>query len=723
MLSFVLVILGLWVALIVIRYVITIVQLLKIEMRVAPSRAIDPEQIPTGARELLDSAARALVALGFARPLYAENAPTFVLPGYEEPEYTLLLDHSTDAAIALIRVHEDGSPYEPTRVTFMTRFEDGKMLQTVNAFAHLCFAQNSETILADPYALDLAAQWNAHSAMSAERGVRPILFDAELLGWFARQQEKDLAEARDRGELTEREPGRFVLGGRAAFSIATRMIRETSRVARHRKERAHRSRPIALPLDVQVSLYRRMKAFQSKRTQRGVMLSIFVASALLSLISFVPLSQGFMGALLLAAVVLFHELGHYVAMRAFSYKDTSIFFLPFFGGATIGAKENVKPAEEMIVLLAGPVPGLIAGIAMVLAGWAESGFGREAALLLISLNALNLLPIFPLDGGRIARSLVFSRSVALDVIFQLGAVVVCFLGAWAAGSWLIALPGLFTLLGLSRTVRVSRIAARVNNATPRDLEVLRAIDGVLPPHSYFSERFALARMIERHLSTVRTSLLGGIGWGAVYSLVLAAGIGGTAFVIAGHLPFGEGRDKNIARMAFEETPAKSERRLRHNCGRDDDFSTALELGNEQPGVGLFICAHPKDRTAWSAHAGLPHGLLFPAPWDSGELGESALAVRKELASDPEEHPLYARWLNDPQDTNAFVALRRLAGVSTSSSAVLEANTRVLVLEEEREAVIAYVSFPRGISETKRIADWFCSMRCASLDARVKTLEE
>jgi Zn-dependent protease len=128
---------------------------------------------------------------------------------------------------------------------------------------------------------------------------------------------------------------------------------------------------------------------------------------------------GFLAALML--VLLVHELGHYLAMRVFGYRDLSIFFLPLLGAAAAGTKDNAPPWQQLVILLAGPVPGLVlalgtlAGLALAapdalltLPGAAD-GFFFQLIVLAIVINALNLLPIVPLDGGRIAELLFFAR--------------------------------------------------------------------------------------------------------------------------------------------------------------------------------------------------------------------------------------------------------------------------------------------------------------------------
>src|SRR5262245_1742921 len=64
---------------------------------------------------------------------------------------------------------------------------------------------------------------------------------------------------------------------------------------------------------------------------------------------------------ILVSVLLFHEAGHYAGMRLFGYRDVRMFFIPFFGAAVSGKRGDVAAWKEGIVLLLGPVPGIVVG--------------------------------------------------------------------------------------------------------------------------------------------------------------------------------------------------------------------------------------------------------------------------------------------------------------------------------------------------------------------------
>ena len=143
---------------------------------------------------------------------------------------------------------------------------------------------------------------------------------------------------------------------------------------------------------------------------------------------------------MLVGVLFFHELGHYVGMRIFGYRNVRMFFIPLFGAAVSGQKTSAKSYQEAIVTLLGPVPGLC--LAIVLFGVAfVPGLPRENRLVLVQasllmgfINGFNLLPIFPLDGGRLLNQILFSRNRYLEGVFQfLAALALIAIGATGGG--------------------------------------------------------------------------------------------------------------------------------------------------------------------------------------------------------------------------------------------------------------------------------------------------
>ncbi|TNJ63161.1 site-2 protease family protein [Paenibacillus hemerocallicola] len=104
-------------------------------------------------------------------------------------------------------------------------------------------------------------------------------------------------------------------------------------------------------------------------------------------------------------MVLVHELGHVAAARHKGIPVTAPFFIPFLG-ALIMLKRNPRDAEtEAFVALGGPLLGTLGAFVSFLIGLATGEpLFYAIAYIGFTLNLINLLPIHPLDGGRIASS-------------------------------------------------------------------------------------------------------------------------------------------------------------------------------------------------------------------------------------------------------------------------------------------------------------------------------
>lgn len=114
-------------------------------------------------------------------------------------------------------------------------------------------------------------------------------------------------------------------------------------------------------------------------------------------------------ALLLFASVLLHELGHsYVALRyRIPIRQITLFV---FGGVAQMHREPPGPRAEFLIAIAGPAVSFFLGGAMLgLAALTQAGQGLVALGLLLGsvnlqLGLFNLIPGFPLDGGRVVRA-------------------------------------------------------------------------------------------------------------------------------------------------------------------------------------------------------------------------------------------------------------------------------------------------------------------------------
>ncbi len=116
--------------------------------------------------------------------------------------------------------------------------------------------------------------------------------------------------------------------------------------------------------------------------------------------------------------VLLHEFGHVFAARAFQIRTPDITLLPIGGVARL-EKLPERPWQELIVAIAGPMVNvLIAGVLLFFVGLPNpvdpqlldftSPIGQLQRLMLLNvwLVIFNMIPAFPMDGGRVLRALL-----------------------------------------------------------------------------------------------------------------------------------------------------------------------------------------------------------------------------------------------------------------------------------------------------------------------------
>ncbi len=111
-------------------------------------------------------------------------------------------------------------------------------------------------------------------------------------------------------------------------------------------------------------------------------------------------------AMMLIVVVFLHELGHIIAMRWVGIPVRGMYFIPFFGGVAVGDGFGKTEAARGFVALMGPGASMLTtGLFLWLSLRNGDPFLSDLALISAAVNGLNLLPILPLDGGRVLQAL------------------------------------------------------------------------------------------------------------------------------------------------------------------------------------------------------------------------------------------------------------------------------------------------------------------------------
>ena len=193
--------------------------------------------------------------------------------------------------------------------------------------------------------------------------------------------------------------------------------------------------------------------------------------------------------------VFLHELGHALAAKKYKIKTKDITILPIGGLARL-EKIPEKPIEELIVAIAGPAVNialaLIAGLfisipplkelSLQLAGEVnQSNFFLNFFIVNIWLAVFNLIPAFPMDGGRVLRALLamkYSRTIATDIAARIGqilAAIFVFIGFFS--SPFLVFIGLFIFIGAQAEATFAHAKSalsgyRVKDALMKDYKVI-----------------------------------------------------------------------------------------------------------------------------------------------------------------------------------------------------------------------------------------------------------
>lgn len=495
------------------------------------------DAIPEQERAILRADAETLTRLGFL------------------PHAALAMDVRTDAGP--ITQHGLVYVYPPTRTyvtlranreawiklaclsDFANHTADGRHIETAS---HALFAVPSlprRVELEAPLLASIEARWEHHRARIAGLAqpclsLSPAEGVARMRAWFA-----ELAEhLRGLGWVRERAPGgELGYTPAGAWAVTRAVLAEMRRWQRFRPTGSNPMSPEQATLAFE---HAEANAAGQRLGRLGKLALLLTSAALFSLTFGVAFSWELVP--ILVIVLLLHEGGHWLAMKWLGYRDLSILFLPLLGAATLGHKPDARPLQKVGVYLAGPVPGLVLGLA---AGYTSLALGSTTlatfAIVALVLNWLNLLPIAPLDGGRILEVLWLERFPRARVGFLLISGLTFAALALALSDALLALLAAVVLLlvpGEWRFARLIRLLhAERGDASAVSLPRLFArIAEVYPAKTAQVERHAIAkRALEaRQASPPRlaTALAGSLLYLASFALPLAF----AAAVLVGTVP-------------------------------------------------------------------------------------------------------------------------------------------------------------------------------------------
>jgi Zn-dependent protease/CBS domain-containing protein len=223
----------------------------------------------------------------------------------------------------------------------------------------------------------------------------------------------------------------------------------------------------------------------------GIPIEVHATFLLLIAIVFVfsyPALYGFLLTLLLFGFVVAHELSHSLVARHYRIRVLRIVLYPI-GGVSEIDEIRESPRVEWRVAIAGPLASFLLGLALLAIGVSLPGPRPSLYLLLslaptgnpaydlaflnIILGAFNLIPAFPMDGGRVLRALLAERWNTADatksaaIIGRALGILIAFFGI-VFNFWLV-LVGIFIYTGATEETRAAAAQRALEGVLARDV--------------------------------------------------------------------------------------------------------------------------------------------------------------------------------------------------------------------------------------------------------------
>ena len=210
---------------------------------------------------------------------------------------------------------------------------------------------------------------------------------------------------------------------------------------------------------------------------------------------------------LLFLCVLLHEFGHIFTARAFGVRTPEVILLPI-GGVSRLERIPEKPSEEFLIAVAGPAVNIVITVALVFVGGASLSAEHlgvlesanvsmvdRLAVVNLFLAVFNLIPAFPMDGGRVFRALLATR---------LGYVHATEVAA-AIGQWVAFVLGFLGLFGNPLLIFIA-IFVYLAASAEAHLVAIRAMSRGVPVTAAMLTQFATLTPDE-HIDTAVETLL------------------------------------------------------------------------------------------------------------------------------------------------------------------------------------------------------------------------
>lgn len=493
-------------------YGVVVRTLLGVRIKKGDCELCDLFDIPSHLKDLFDTYGSKLAHLGFSFSHCQITDETIVTA--HSKRWNVVYFNSTEKCYASVIVSPMPDQNFPVNIEFVSFFSDNHKLVTTNGMAHGIIGEIPNVSLLDPYADSIEKQFQVHLAeLSKLKQERTSITMGPTD--FVADEKKTLDEYIDsleaKGLIKKTNDGYYHLRILPAMHHGYKDLKGVRKLKalqakKQKLARASAMPSIEVPVEAEVEAFSRMQQIlKPKKAGYVGKVAIFLVSLLLFMLAF-GISFSMNTVMVFIAAIFVHELGHVLGMRLFKYKDVQVLFLPFIGAATLGSEREATALQRVIVYLLGPAPGIFIGTCCVLLHQAYNvEFLNEFGLFLLILNYINLLPIIPLDGGRVFELILFSRISFLKNAFLISSMVILAIAGLSMNEPILLIIPLFLFIGLRSQILQNRGLSRLNkkikaeNLEVRDEIIIPTIFSLLKEKPFNKLVFARKFQIAKHL--------------------------------------------------------------------------------------------------------------------------------------------------------------------------------------------------------------------------------
>ena len=216
--------------------------------------------------------------------------------------------------------------------------------------------------------------------------------------------------------------------------------------------------------------------------------------------------------IIIFTIIIIHELGHVIVANLLGVKVKNIYIYPLGGVSKFNMDLNINPIKELLILLGGPLFQFLSLFLIYL-------FKDKKEVIIIyhySILLFNLLPIYPLDGGRLINILFqifisYKRSIKLSIIFSYLLLLIILLKSNLKGNIIIMIIFLFSLI-IKESKRINYLYNKfileryLNNYNFKSSKIINNINNlyrgkkhlIKDNNTYYLEKEYLAKKIKKY---------------------------------------------------------------------------------------------------------------------------------------------------------------------------------------------------------------------------------